>query len=65
MKSKFFRYFFRSFGDTTVGIINADDKEEAMVILEKKYPGITSDCQYYSLDETKFVDGCCEVYYGG
>lgn len=63
MNYKWFRYFLRECGDTTVGIINAKDEEDARQILRKAYTSVNTD--NFVLNEVQFKNGCCELYYGG
>lgn len=58
---KFYRYFFRDY-DTTVGIVKADNVDDARKFLMEVYgPELN-----FKIKETHFDDhNVCEVYYGG
>lgn len=62
MKNKYFRYFFREYEETTVGVINADDEQEAREIFKLNYKDVFSDV---IIEEIEFKNNCCELYYGG
>lgn len=64
MKNKFFRYYLYLYSERTVGIINADDEEEAWDIIKKNY-GKHLPVEKFKVEEVVFDDGMIELYYGG
>ncbi len=63
MKKKWFRYFLRECGETTVGIINAENQEDAKLILQDVYTKTNID--NFVISEVQLDKGYCEIYYGG
>lgn len=63
-EKKCYRYFHRDCGETTVGIVFATNKDEAVKILANKYDeSFMEDVEVSSISFDK--DGSCELYYGG
>lgn len=55
-------YIYDKFGDTTVGVVKANDADEAKRILENTFLFI----KRIVMTELKFDDkNICEIYYGG
>lgn len=60
---KYFRYFFRQYGETTIGIVNANNEMEAKLFLKRTYSCI--DINEIDLTEVKIPqNGTLELYYG-
>lgn len=62
MKSKWFRWFLRECGDTSVGIVNAENEEEAKQICKQRLRCI--DANGIKVEEIKLENGFFEIYYG-
>ena len=61
---KFYRYFYRTFMDTLVGIVKANDIDDAKEKLKKSYT--TCDIDRFDIEEVSFSkNDIIEVYYGG
>lgn len=57
-----YRYFFREYGETIVGIIQADNMDDAIYFFTKTY-GTQQDVH---IEKASFNNyHVCEVYYGG
>lgn len=60
---KVYRYFSRQYGETTVGLIKAENEEIARNILKEYYKNCDGFYETCKLRELNF-DDIVEVYYG-